>query len=76
MPSGYEFSFAPGERGIVHQDPHPDSGRIDIDELQRRSFIRIGQRLANKNFLEPGDANNIAGAGMFDLDLLDRKSVV
>src|SRR5205814_7977913 len=69
VPRGHKLSFASGERRIVHQNPHPDRGRIDVDELKWRMFFPIGQGLADVNFLEPSQANDIADAGMLQLDL-------
>src|SRR5947207_6052806 len=68
---GDKFSFASGKRRIVHQNAHPNCRRIDIDKLQRWSILRVGQGLADVNFFEAGQANNIASGSLFDLDLLE-----
>ena len=67
---GDELSFASGEGRIVDQNPHPDRRRIDIDELQRRTLLAIGQRLADVNFFKASQTDDIAGAGVLRLDLL------
>ena len=61
---GDELPFAPGEGRVVDQNPHPDGGRIDVDKLQRRALLAIGQCFADENFLETGQADDVAGAGM------------
>src|ERR1700736_5593092 len=71
MPGGHKFPFATGERRIIHQHTHADRRWIDIYELQGRTFLAIGQRFADINFLEASQADDVARAGMFDLDLLE-----
>ena len=70
MPCRHEFSFAPGKRRIIDQNVHPNRRWIDIHELKWRSFLAIGQRFADVNFLEPGQPNNVASGRMFDFHLL------
>ena len=74
MPRGHKFSIPTRKRRIVYQDPHPDCRRIDIDKLQRRADLLVGQRFANVNFLEASETNDFARARVFSLNLL--KSLV
>ena len=66
---GDELSIATGKGRIVDQDPHPNGGRIDVDKLQRRALLAIGQGFADVNFLETGQADDVTGAGVLGLDL-------
>ena len=66
MAGGDKLSFASGEGRIVHQNPHPDRRRIDIDELKRRALFAIGQRLADVDFFEAGQTDDVAGAGVLE----------
>ena len=64
------FPSRPANGRIVDQNPHADGRRIDVDELERRALLAIGQRLADVDILEATEADDVAGAGVLGLDLL------
>src|SRR5439155_18048968 len=70
MPRRNKFSFAPGKRRIVDQNMHANRRRIDIYKLKRRPFFAIREGFADINFLETGQSNDVAGAGVFYFHLL------
>src|SRR5207237_4833272 len=70
MPGSDKLSFAPCERRIVHQNTHSNRRRIDIDELQWCTLLPVGKGFADVNFLESGETDNLAGAGMVYFHLL------
>ena len=70
MAGGDELPFASGKGRIVDQDAHANRRRIDVDKLQRLALLAIGQCFADVNFLEAGEADDVAGAGVLRLDLL------
>jgi hypothetical protein len=45
----YKFSFPAGEGRIIHQNTHPDRRRIDVNELQGRPFLAVGQGFTDVN---------------------------
>src|SRR6267378_3313825 len=56
---------------LLHQNAHTNGGRIDIDELQRRALLPIGQRFTDVNLFKASEPDNLARAGVFRLNLLE-----
>src|SRR5437667_956989 len=73
MSCRHKFSFAPGKRRIVYQNLHANRRRIDIHKLKRRPFFAICQGFADINFLETGQANDVAGGRVFYFHLLQSR---
>src|SRR5437870_8664465 len=69
----HKFSFAPGKRRIVYQNLHANRRRIDIHKLKRRPFFAICQGVADINFLETGQSNDVAGGRVFYFHLLQSR---
>ena len=66
-----EFSFPTGKWRIVHQNSHPDGGRIDVDKLERDPLLAVRQRFPDVNVVETGEPDNLAGARVLRFDLLE-----
>ena len=66
---GEELAFASGERRVVDDELHLDRGRIDVDEGNGFALLGIGERFADEDVLEAGEADDVARAGLVDFDL-------
>src|SRR5712664_4972673 len=73
MTSSHKFPVATGKWRVIHQNTHPDCGRVDVDEFQRRVFFALSQSFANVNFFEAGNSNDVPGRRFLDLDLLETR---
>jgi hypothetical protein len=46
-------------------------GSSTRDDRHRRRILRIGDRLANRDVLDPGETNDVAGCRVVDVDALE-----
>src|SRR5207249_6015602 len=60
-----------GERRGVHTDRHAQAGLVDEDHRQRPRIVDVGQRLANGDIGQPGDGDDLAGAGLGRVDAVE-----
>ncbi len=58
---GDELAVLAGQRPVVDGKLHLDGRRIEFRERDRLAVLAVAKRLANGEFLEPGDADDIAG---------------
>src|SRR5437764_14231243 len=70
MTGGDKLSFSSGKGRIIDQNSHSDCRRIDVHKLQRRAFLAISQRFADKNFFKAGESNDVTRTSVFDFHLL------
>src|ERR1700737_4085950 len=73
MTGSDKFPVATGKSRAIHQNAHPDRGRIDVDEFKRRALFPFGKRFAHEKFFEAGKVNDVAGGRLLDLDLLETR---
>ena len=65
------LALAPGQRRGVDAERHPQRRRVDVEPRQRPRIGRIGQRVADRDLGQPGDADDVARAGLLDVDAVD-----
>ena len=65
------LALAPGERRGVDAERHAQRRRVDVETRQRARIGRVGERVADRHLGQPGDADDVAGAGLLDVDALD-----
>ena len=67
MPGGDEFAVLAGQRAVVDGEFHLDGRRINGD-VGQGGARRNREGFADEHFLEAGDAHDVAGVGLLDLD--------
>jgi hypothetical protein len=58
---GDEFAVAAGEGAVVDAELHLDGGRVDVGEGDGLPVFVVAEGLADGDFLEAGDADDVAG---------------
>ena len=61
----------PGERRGVDPERHAQRRRVDVEARQRARIGGIGERVADRHLGQAGDADDVAGAGLLDVDAVD-----
>ncbi len=67
VPGGDILAFPSREGGVVDDEVHGDGGFIDLDELHGFDVFGVAGGLADVDVRDAGDADDLAGAGLFDL---------
>src|ERR1017187_8994932 len=60
MAGGDEFAVSARERAVVDGELHLDRGRIEFGPRHGLAFLAVAQRLADGEFLETRDADDVA----------------
>ncbi|MNN17044.1 hypothetical protein D3C81_1302130 [compost metagenome] len=63
---GHPFPFASGERAVIDEERHLQRRLVDLQYRQSLRLVRIGNRFANINVLDPSDGYDIASSSFFD----------
>ena len=63
---GAELPLTAGEGRVVDAEGHPHRGLLDGDSRQRVGVVGIGQGVADRHLVEPGQHHDVAGLGGFD----------
>ena len=71
LAAGDVLALAPGERRGVDPERHAQRRRVDVEARQRARVGRIGERVADRHLGQAGDADDVAGAGLLDVDAVD-----
>ena len=71
LAAGDVLALAAGQRRGVDPERHPQRRRVDVEPRQRPRVGRIGQRVADRHLGQPGDADDVARAGLLDVDAVD-----
>ena len=62
----------PTMRRGVGADRHRDRGVVDRDGRQRAHVVGVGEGLADRDVLEAGDGDDVAGAGALGREAVER----
>ena len=71
LAAGDVLALAAGQRRGVDPERHPQRRRVDVEPRQRPRIGRIGQRVADRHLGQPGHADDVARAGLLDVDAVD-----
>ena len=71
LAAGHVLALAAGERRGVDAERHAQRRRVDVEARQRPRVGRVGERVADRHLGQAGDADDVAGAGLGDVDPLD-----
>ena len=71
LAAGDELALATGERRRVDAERHAQRRRVDVEARQRPRVGRIGERVADRDLGQAGDAHDVARAGLLDVHALD-----
>ena len=71
LAAGDVLALAPGERRGVDAERHPQGRRVDVEPRQRPRVGRVGEGVADGHLGQPGDADDVARAGLLDVDAVD-----
>ena len=69
---GQPRAVAPGERRVVDPDDDRERRLVDGDHGQRPRVVEVGERLADRHLVEPGDGDDLARPGLRRLDPVER----
>ena len=64
LAAGDVLALATGQRRGVDAERHAQRRRVDVEPRQRPRIGRVGQRVADRHLGQPGDADDVAGAGL------------
>ena len=67
---GNVFAILTGERGIVHLESHADGGFVNTQWHHRFRLVRATDGVGNVQFVDTGDADDIARFGLLHLKSL------
>src|SRR5579859_7802809 len=70
MPGGDELAVHARERAVVDGELHLNGRRINGHERERRAVLGIRDGFADEDFLEAGQADNVASVGLLDFNAL------
>jgi hypothetical protein len=70
LAGGAPRPLAARERRGVHPERHPHRRRFHVDAGESDRVLRVRERLADQDLVQPGHASDLAGLHLFDLDAL------
>ena len=71
LAAGDVLALATGQRRGVDPERHPQGRGVDVEARQRPRVGRVGQRVADRHLGQAGDADDVARAGLLDVDPID-----
>ena len=71
LPRGDELALASGHRRRVDAEDHRHRRLVDRDGRHRLAMLDIGNRLADRDVLDAGEADDVAGGRLVDVDPLE-----
>ena len=71
LAGGDKLALLADQRPVVDADLHRDGRGINVDKGERLTGITVGDCFPDVDFLETADSDDVPGAGLLKLDLLE-----